>query len=82
MPIDLPLPHLKELIMKPNIGNIDRTLRIAAGFALLSVIFIFEGNAKWFGLIGIVLLFTAAVRWCPAYAVLGLSKTEKLSSFE
>ena len=68
--------------MKPNIGNIDRALRIAAGFALLSLIFILEGAAKWFGLIGIVLLFTAAVRWCPAYAVLGIGKTRKLSSFE
>ena len=68
--------------MKPNIGSIDRTLRIMAGFALLSLIFILEGNAKWFGLIGMVLLFTAVVRWCPAYAVLGLGKTEKLSSFE
>ena len=68
--------------MKPNIGNIDRTLRIVAGFALLSLTFVFEGNAKWFGLIGIVFLFTAAVRWCPAYAVLGLGKNQKLSSFE
>ena len=66
--------------MKPNIGSIDRTLRIVVGLVLLSLVFILEGNARWFGLIGIVLLFTAVVRWCPAYAVLGIGKTRKLAS--
>lgn len=60
--------------MKQNIGTVDRTLRIIAGLALLSLIFILEGNARWFGLLGLVLLFTATVKWCPIYSVLGIGK--------
>lgn len=59
--------------MKANVGVIDRVLRIIVGLGLLSLLFIMEGNAKYFGLIGIVPLFTAIVRWCPAYALFGVS---------
>lgn len=59
--------------MKANVGAIDRVLRIIVGLGLLSLLFIMEGNAKYFGLIGIVPLFTAIVRWCPAYALFGAS---------
>lgn len=59
--------------MKANVGAIDRVLRIIVGLGLLSLLFIMEGNAKYFGLIGIVPLFTAIVRWCPAYALFGVS---------
>lgn len=60
--------------MKANIGSVDRTLRIIAGLALLTLIFILEGNVRWFGLLGLVLLFTATVKWCPIYSVLGIGK--------
>lgn len=60
--------------MKTNVGNIDRTLRILLGLALLSLIFILDGNARWLGLLGLVLLFTATVRWCPIYSALGIGK--------
>ncbi|MEO8038843.1 MAG: DUF2892 domain-containing protein [Betaproteobacteria bacterium] len=59
--------------MKANVGTIDRTLRIVIGIALLSLLFLLEGNAKWFGLIGVVPLLTAIVRFCPLYALLGVS---------
>ena len=59
--------------MKANVGNIDRVLRVIVGIALLSLFFILEGNAKWFGLIGIVPLLTAGMGFCPLYAVLGLN---------
>jgi hypothetical protein len=58
--------------MKANVGSIDRTLRIIVGIALLSLLFILEGNAKWFGLVGIVLILTGAVSFCPLYAILGI----------
>lgn len=58
--------------MKQNIVSIDRALRVVAGLGLLSLIFILEGNTRWWGLIGVVPLLTAAVGWCPIYSVLGI----------
>ena len=57
--------------MTVNVGNADRIIRIVVGLAILSLLFILEGNARWFGLIGLVPLATGLVRWCPAYSVLG-----------
>lgn len=58
--------------MKPNVGNADRVVRILIGLGLFSLLFLLEGNAKWFGLIGLVPLLTGTLRYCPLYAVLGL----------
>jgi hypothetical protein len=59
--------------MKQNVGGIDKVVRIIAGLALLSMLFLVEGSAKWFGLIGLVPLGTALVGSCPLYTLLGLS---------
>jgi len=59
--------------MKPNVGGIDRTLRIVAGLALLSLFFLLEGNARYWGLIGIVPILTGFFRFCPVYPLLGIS---------
>ena len=56
--------------MKQNVGNIDRALRLVAGLAVIAW-GIFAQN--WFGAIGLVLLLTAAIGWCPAYLPFGLS---------
>lgn len=65
--------------MEKNIGNLDKALRIVVGVALLSLIFILEGDARWWGLIGIGPLLTVALGWCPAYTLFGVSscKTKK-----
>ena len=57
--------------MKPNVGNMDRLVRIVVGIALLSAVFLVDSNARWLGLIGLVPLATGWIRWCPAYALLG-----------
>lgn len=59
--------------MKENVGGIDKILRGAAGLALLSLLFILEGNARWWGLAGVVPLLTAIFGFCPAYPLLGIS---------
>lgn len=59
--------------MKMNVGSVDKVIRIIAGIALLSLIFILEGNARWWGLIGLVPLITGLVGWCPAYSLIGAS---------
>jgi len=55
--------------MTKNVGGIDRTLRIIVGLGLVG-----WGLAtqNWWGAIGIVPLFTAAIGWCPAYAPFGI----------
>lgn len=58
--------------MKMNIGKIERAIRIVAGLAILSALVFVEGNARWWGLIGIIPLATGVLRWCPAYALLGI----------
>ncbi|QFR34745.1 DUF2892 domain-containing protein [Ancylobacter sp. TS-1] len=59
--------------MTRNIGTIDRTLRVLVGLALLSLLFVLEGNLRWLGLIGFVPLLTAFLGNCPAYSILGVS---------
>lgn len=59
--------------MKANVGGIDRTVRIVAGLVLLSLFFILEGNARYWGLIGIVPIFTGLFRFCPAYSLIGVN---------
>lgn len=58
--------------MQANVGGIDRAVRIIVGLGLLSMLFFVQGDAKWWGLIGLVPLFTALVRWCPAYTLFGI----------
>lgn len=56
--------------MKKNVGGIDRALRLIAGVLLLALGYT---TSFWFGIIGAVLLVTAAIGWCPPYALLGFS---------
>lgn len=59
--------------MKPNVGGIDRLLRIVVGLALLAAVAVVEGNARWLGLIGLVPLLTGVFGYCPAYVLFGFS---------
>ncbi len=57
--------------MKPNEGKLDRTLRIAIGLGLLSLVFV--GPQTMWGLIGLVPLLTGAIGFCPLYKIFGLN---------
>jgi hypothetical protein len=56
--------------MKQNVGGIDRTLRVVVGLGLIGW---GAATQNWWGAIGLVPLFTAAIGWCPAYLPFGLS---------
>jgi len=56
--------------MKKNVGNVDRVLRLILGLVIIALGFI---NQSWWGLVGIIPLFTAAFGWCPAYLPFGIS---------
>jgi hypothetical protein len=58
--------------MEKNVGGVDRVVRIVVGLGLLSLLFLLEGNARWWGLIGLGLLATGVLGWCPAYLPFGI----------
>lgn len=53
--------------MQKNVGGLDRAIRIVGGAALLAWTYFGQGDARWLGLVGIVLLATGVAGWCPAY---------------
>ena len=59
--------------MKSNVGGVDKILRIVVGLGLLSLVLILEGNARWWGLVGLVPLLTGVINFCPLYAMLGIN---------
>jgi hypothetical protein len=61
-------------LLPANEGNVDRAVRVVLGLALLSLLVI--GPVPGWGLVGllgIVLIVTAAIGSCPIYTALGLS---------
>ena len=61
-------------MFKPNIGKMDRIVRIAIGLAIIVAGLIYQ---SWWGAIGILPIFTATIRWCPGYVPFGISTCEK-----
>ena len=66
--------------MKPNLGSVDRLLRLVLGLALAAAT-LFSGlpvfaDPLWFWttlVVGAVLVATSALSFCPLYAILGAS---------
>jgi hypothetical protein len=53
-----------------NVGTADRILRIILGLALIGLTL--SGQIGLWGWIGLVPLVTAFMKFCPAYAILGM----------
>jgi hypothetical protein len=60
--------------MRLNVGNLDRTVRVVAGLALLSLVFV--GPRTAWGWIGIVPLVTGFAHFCPLYSACGVNTTK------
>jgi hypothetical protein len=58
--------------MTTNESVLDRVVRITAGFLLLSFFFLIDGNLRWLALVGVPLLVTGLIGWCPAYRLFGI----------
>jgi len=56
--------------VKLNVGGVDRILRIAVGLGL--VVWAVAGGPVW-AWIGVLLLATGAIGFCPAYPVFGIN---------
>lgn len=57
--------------MKPNVGTLDRALRIAVGLLLIGLSL--AGVIGPWGWIGLLPLATAILHTCPAYTVMGIT---------
>ncbi|MEN9373549.1 MAG: hypothetical protein RIR79_1101 [Pseudomonadota bacterium] len=57
--------------MKPNVGGIDRIVRIVLGLVLIALAA--TGMVGWWGWLGAIPLATGALGWCPPYAMFGFS---------
>ncbi len=58
-------------LLPPNTGTLDRTLRVALGLAVLSLVVV--GPKSPWGYLGLVPLLTGAVGSCPLYTLLGIN---------
>jgi hypothetical protein len=63
--------------LKKNIGSVDRTIRIVLGLVIIALGLFFK---CWLGAIGIIVLLTAVIRWCPAYLPFGINTGKKENS--
>lgn len=64
--------------MKVNVGSTDRLIRLIAGVLLIALaIFAVQGVWAWMlGIVGVVLIGTGALRFCPLYRLLGISTSK------
>lgn len=54
-----------------NEGTVDRVLRVIAGAAVISLVFV--GPQTAWGWVGLVPLVTGLVGNCPVYSILGIN---------
>jgi hypothetical protein len=62
-------------IMKQNVHNIERIVRIVVGMTIVSLVFI--GPQSSWGWLGLIPLATGIIGWCPPYALFGFSTCKK-----
>ncbi len=60
--------------MKSNVGKTDKIIRIVLGAAIVAAGFYFK---NWLGAIGVVLIATALINWCPLYFPFGINTGKK-----
>jgi hypothetical protein len=60
--------------MKLNESNTDRIIRVVLALVFFVLAFTLKGALVWLmGLLGVVMLVTAIVGFCPIYALFGIS---------
>lgn len=56
--------------MTKNVGSADKIIRIILGLLIFAVAIYYQ---SWWGLLGLIPLFTATINWCPVYLPFGIS---------
>ena len=59
--------------MKSNVGGWDRLARFAVGIAILIIGYSYD---SFWGLLGLVFVVTAFIRFCPLYAIFKISTSK------
>lgn len=61
-----------------NVGSLDKIVRIVAGLALVVIALLkLDGSATLIALaVGVVLIVTAVINFCPLYRILGWRTTK------
>ncbi|QMV44581.1 YgaP family membrane protein [Cohnella cholangitidis] len=60
-----------------NVGSMDMVLRMLLGMALISLLFIVDGNMKFIGVLGIPVMLTGLMRFCLMYRMLGINTCKR-----
>ena len=60
--------------MKFNIGTLDRSIRFVLGAAIIAAGIFYQ---SWWGVIGLLLIITGFIGWCPAYTLLNIDSGAK-----
>ena len=65
-------------MIETNVGQTERLIRAALGIVGVALFFVLTGWLQWLALVvGLVLLATAAVGWCPPYSLLGINTARR-----
>ena len=59
--------------MKKNVSKVDMIIRLVIGIVII-IVGILTGS--WWGLIGLIPVITALMKWCPLYTVCGKSSSK------
>jgi hypothetical protein len=68
---------IRRVKQMKNVGKPDRIIRIILGLGLLSLLFFLDGNAKYWGLVGLIPLITGLFGFCPIYYLFKISSKKK-----
>jgi hypothetical protein len=55
--------------MKKNVGSTDKIIRLVLAVVIFAIGIYYQ---SWWGLVGIIPLFTALINWCPVYLPFGI----------
>jgi len=55
--------------MVHNVGKADKVIRITIGIIIGALGIYFK---SWWGLVGLIPVFTALIHWCPLYLPFGI----------
>jgi hypothetical protein len=60
--------------MEKNVGSTDKIIRYILGFLIIGAGIMYN---SWWGIIGVVPIFTATLGWCPLYKIFNASSKKK-----
>jgi len=63
--------------MQANVGGIERVIRALAGIGLILFALLSTHPLHNWGWLGVIVLATGLIGWCPPYALFGINTCKK-----